>query len=246
MDIEVFFNEKDIDDYAILGISQIEATAGVHPSDLFPNAKSVIIFAKQAPDFVFLSDSRLKTHYLHSLIKEMDRIAYELSVLLTNEGSNTLPIPCYFPIKLEDGKLKGYLSFKHLAAQAGMGSIGLNSLLISEKFGVKLCLSCVLTEKAYDSKCNILEKSLCHECKKCVNACPSNAISNGMVEVTKCINFSNPIPKIVRPLFKVLMKRKLTKKYMEIIINNLSWNTEMICSECLTNCPYFNTNSKRG
>ena len=239
MEIEDFFKEKDVDDYAVLSVSSAESFAGVHPSNLLPNAKSIIIFAKQIPEFVFLIDNRIKTNYLYSLIKEMDRISYDFSVSLNNEGFNTVPLPCFFPIKLEDGKLKGYLSFKHLAEQAGMGSIGLNSLLISEKYGNSLCLSGIITEKPLTVKYNKLEKSLCHECNKCVHSCPAKAINNGCVEATKCINLSNQIPKLMRPLFAAFIKWNPTKKYMEILINNLSWNIDMVCSECLINCPYF-------
>ena len=244
MDIEEFFHEKDVDDYVILNVSQAEAIAGAHLIDLLPDVKSIIIYAKQIPDFVFLIDSRLKTNYLYSLIKEMDRISYEFSASLNSEGFNTIPVPCFFPVKLEDGKLKGYVSFKHLAEHGGMGSIGLNSLLISEKYGNRLCLSGILTEKSFTVKHNKLKKSLCHECNRCVHSCPAKAINNGRVEMTKCINFSNQIPKLIRPLFNTFMKREPIKKYMETIINNLSWNIDMICSECLINCPYYNTTSK--
>lgn len=92
-----------------------------------------------------------------------------------------------------------------------------------------------LIKKKYEK----LTKTLCLKCNKCIDSCTSKAIKDGKVELTKCINFSNQIPKIIKPLFKLLMKWKYTKKYIEILINTLSWNIEMICSECLINCPYF-------
>ena len=33
------------------------------------------------------------------------------------------------------------------------------------------------------------------------------------------------------------MKRRLTKKYIELLINLMGWNTEMVCSKCITSCP---------
>jgi len=244
MDMEKFFCEKGVDDYAVLNVSSVDALPGVHPNDLLPGAKSIIIFAKQIPEFVFLTDCGLKTNYLHSLIKEMDRISYEFSVDLNSEGFNTIPVPCFFPIKIEDGKPNGYLSFKHLAEQAGMGSIGQNSLLITEKYGNRLCLSGILTEKHYTAKYGTLEGSLCQKCNKCVLSCPTKAIQNGHVEATKCINLSNLIPTPVGPFVNTFAKGRRTKKYVEMIVNNVGWSADMVCSECLTVCPFFSAISK--
>jgi epoxyqueuosine reductase QueG len=244
MDIERYFNEKMIDDFAILDISKIEAYEGFYPHGLLPNSKSLIIFLKQIPDFIFTINAKLKTNYLHLLIKEMDKISYDFSFDLNNEGFNTVPVPCFFPIELKNGKLKGYLSLKHFAEKAGMGSIGLNSLLISEKYGNRLCLSAIITEKYFEPKKDELKKPLCHNCRRCINSCPSEAIKNGYVETTKCINFSNLVPVIIRPFIKNFMKWNFSKKYIEIMINTLSWNAEMVCSECLINCPFFKISNK--
>ena len=239
MRIEDFFDKNKIDDYSILDISKIENLEGFNPDSLLPNSKSIIVFAKQIPGFIFFTDKKIKTHYLYSIIKEMDKISYDLSVNFINDGFNAVAIPCFFPIRLKNGRMKGYLSFKHLAEQAGMGSIGLNSLLISEKYGNRLCFSAIITEKCFTVVKTEFKKPLCHNCYSCVNSCPSKAIKNGYVEAAKCINFQYSIPKIIRPLVNIFMKWNLTRKYMEILINTMSWNIEMICSECLINCPYF-------
>jgi epoxyqueuosine reductase QueG len=239
MNIEEFFSDNNIDDFAILDVSKTDTREKLNLNNLLPNSNSLIIFAKQIPDFVFLVNKKLKTYYLHSLIKEMDKIAYDFSAMLNKDGFNTLPVPCFFPVELKNGILKGYISLKHLAEKAGMGSIGLNTLLISEKYGNRLCLSAIITEKDYKAR-NVKPKELlCYNCKKCIDSCPSKAIRNGNVEIKKCINFNNQIPGFIRPFINIFMKWNFSKKFIEIIINTLSWNIEMICSECLINCPYF-------
>lgn len=245
MNIQAFFQEKNIDAYAVLDVSDVVTPAGFHPRDLLPSSKKVVIFAKQIPRFVFEIDNRAKTNYLYSLIREMDRISFELSEKLNREGAQTIPIPSFFPVKLKIKKLRGYLSLKHLAEQAGMGSIGLNSLLISEQYGNRLCLAAILTEKDLTITNQEPQKPLCLKCNKCLESCPAKAISNGKVEVTRCINFSNQIPKFIRPLFKLLMKWNPAQKYIEILINAISWDIEMVCSECLVKCSYFKIGSER-
>ncbi len=239
MDIKDFFRVKRVDDFAVIDAQAITAPKGFSPHALLPGFKRIVLFAKQIPDFVFRLEAELKTHYLYGLIREMDSIAHELSGHIHHEGYKNLPLPCFFPIRIKDGKLRGYVSFKHLAERAGMGSIGLNSLLISPKFGNRLCLTALMTEMKIEERTSVLEKPLCLKCNKCVASCPSKAIENGKVDARRCINVSGQVPGVIRPVFNKIVKWNSTKKYAETLINTLSWNINMLCSECLTNCPYF-------
>jgi epoxyqueuosine reductase len=238
MDINTFIKEKNIQEFAVMEIGAINAPNGFHPRDILPASKRLILLIKIIPEYIFNINSKAKSFQLYELIREMDRISYGLSVQLFNEGYKSVSIPCFFPIKIEKGKLRGYISFKHLAEQAGIGSLGLNTLLISKKYGNRLCLTAVITEKELDLLTHETV-DLCLKCNKCIKSCPSKAIDSNGVKVTKCINFSSPIPRIFRPLINPLMSNNRTKKNMEIIINTLSWNIDMICSECMINCPYF-------
>lgn len=238
MGINAFIKNKNIHDYAVMDIESIDAPVGYHPKDILPTSKRLILLVRIIPEYVFKIDSKSKSFFLYELIREMDRISFELSTQLFNEGYRSVSLPCFFPVKIDKGKLRGYISFKHLAEQAGLGSIGLNTLLISKKYGNRLCLTAVITEKELDLLTHE-SSNLCFMCKKCINSCPSKAIDENGVKVTKCINFNTPIPKIFRPLMKPLMNYGITKKYIEIVVNTMSWNTDMVCSECLINCPYF-------
>jgi epoxyqueuosine reductase len=238
MELDTFIKDKSIQEYAVMDIESINAPNGFHPIDILPTSKRLILLIKIIPEYIFNIKTKTKSFQLYELIREMDRISYGLSVQLSNEGYKSVSIPCFFPIKVEKGKLRGYISFKHLAEQAGIGSLGLNTLLISKKYGNRVCLTAVITEKELDLLAHEAV-DLCLKCNKCINSCPSTAIDGNGVKVTKCINFSSPIPRIFRPFVKPLMSNNRTKKYMEIIINTLSWNIDMLCSECMINCPYF-------
>ncbi len=179
------------------------------------------------------------------MINQMDNISFELCDILCCEGYKAISIPNFFPIKIHDGKLKGYLSLKHCAVGAGMGSIGLNNLLISEKYGNRLCLSALLTEEEIDYPIKKIHRNLCFNCNKCRDICPTNAIDKNGVKVTKCINFTYSIPKLARPVVQHMMGLRLTEKYLEIFVNIMGWNSEMVCSECLTVCSYYQTYNDR-
>jgi epoxyqueuosine reductase QueG len=244
MIIADFIKENNIDGYGTVRISDITAPKGFHPIDIVPEAKSVIILYKSIPHFIFNLDSKVKSFYLYNLINKMDIISFKLSESLNNEGFQSIPIITFFPVKVYENKLKGIVSLKHLATYAGIGSMGLNTLLITPEHGSCICLTGVITEKEYETTQNDNKKELCLKCNRCLESCPTKAISINGVEITKCLNFKYPIPIILSPLMKFLMKSRFSRKYIELFINLIGWNTEMVCSKCMTSCPYNNDKSK--
>lgn len=80
------------------------------------------------------------------------------------------------------------LSEKQLAADAGLGWIGRQSLLVTPEYGTFVLLGeLVVTEDAdaYDSPLS----DGCGECRRCVEACPANALlATRSVDASKCIS----------------------------------------------------------
>lgn len=74
------------------------------------------------------------------------------------------------------------------AARAGLGWIGKNSNLISRIHGSFVFIGSLLvdTELHYDKPV----KNLCGNCKKCIEACPTNAIIGPkLIDARKCISY---------------------------------------------------------
>jgi epoxyqueuosine reductase QueG len=99
-----------------------------------------------------------------------------------------LPLPCDSPYEYweEANSLgKGLISMKHAAVLCGIGTMGKNTLLLNRKYGNLLTIGAILTdlELASDAFCD----TICIEgCTKCLDACPVNAIENGMVNQKRC------------------------------------------------------------
>ncbi len=75
------------------------------------------------------------------------------------------------------------------AAKAGLGWIGKNGMLISKDFGSYTFLSelVISIELDYDSP---LAKNLCGSCVRCMQACPTKAITTPcVVDARKCISY---------------------------------------------------------
>jgi epoxyqueuosine reductase len=77
------------------------------------------------------------------------------------------------------------------AAKSGLGWIGKNTNLISKEFGSFVFIGELIIdlELEYDTPDSSREKDYCGTCAKCIDACPTNAISPYEVDARKCISY---------------------------------------------------------
>lgn len=189
-----------------------------YPEKLFPGAKSAIIFIshykqKKAPftkdGSVVASYARGRDyHHLHrKRLKKM--IAWlEMRTGMTSIAkgfSDSTPI-------LE----------KALAVQAGLGWFGKNTLLIHRKFGTFTLLSGLLTslELAFTGKSLRLPK--CGSCQKCIDACPTQALTPYRLDANKCLSYH-------------LIE---SKKQIPETIRNKNPGYAFGCDICQDSCPH--------
>jgi len=78
---------------------------------------------------------------------------------------------------------------KALAAKAGVGFVGKNSLLITQEFGSWVFLSEVITTLKIKPDELKPPFASCGSCRKCVDACPTGALSEYRVDSRKCIAY---------------------------------------------------------
>lgn len=81
----------------------------------------------------------------------------------------------------------GPVSERFFAAQAGLGWIGRNGLLIREKGGSYCFLASILTtlKLPYDSP----TPNRCGTCHRCEQACPTQALCNGACDARRCLSY---------------------------------------------------------
>ncbi|MCM8804552.1 MAG: tRNA epoxyqueuosine(34) reductase QueG [Candidatus Omnitrophica bacterium] len=111
---------------------------------------------------------------------------------------------------------------KYWAKKSGIGFIGKNSLIINPKFGSFIFLCEVIINKEFDEDKEI--ENLCGNCEKCIESCPTGAITKeGIIDVTKCISYLT------------IEKKELTEEERKIIKKG---NKIFGCEICQEVCPF--------
>lgn len=150
------------------------------PSWYLSNAKTVIVIGFYLYDINLDAWSRDEEkdksyHFADSiLIDQCQRIKN----FLTKKGFKSKIIP-----------YKPGLYLKDAAALAGIGPVGKNNLLITERYGSQVRLRALVTEAELLCGIPIRESSYCRICNICIDSCPANALENGNYNRDLCNNY---------------------------------------------------------
>lgn len=170
----------------LVGITPVErlagAPAGHKPTDLMPDARSVIVLASRMPREVIANTSRL-TFYTKAMAAKaelLDQIAYKVAAFLEEQGAKVLPVPAddpYTDWNAEERHGAGEVSHKHAAVTAGMGTLGKNTLLVTPEFGNRVALVSILTDLSLEPDEPLTHELCISSCSRCIEACPAGAIT---------------------------------------------------------------------
>jgi len=218
--------------------------------EILPGAKSVLVFGVRMIDSTLTparKNIRLPQFSTKCLYEEMDRVAFGISRYLDDLGYQAMPYSPYLPVEMrkESKGLIGDISHRHTAYEAGLGTLGKNRLLLTERFGPRVRLLSIVTDASLTPG-KRLEKDYCTNCNQCIRACPVGAIGDdGNVDVMKC---AGEIMKLGLPGITQFIKRWVgasdperltmlkTPTFWEIW-QNLTTGIFYYCFECLNACP---------
>lgn len=175
----------------LVGIASVEKTMaapeGHRPTDYLRSAQSVVVWATKLIDAVVNQMPSSRKEFTANNF-EADGINQEITFrtarFLEKAGYECYTISYFrreYPgMALADlVRLFGPVSMKHAAEAAGIGRIGLHSLLITPEFGPRHRMSAIITSAPLVPG-SPLNHQLCNPeaCGyRCANACPAGAIS---------------------------------------------------------------------
>lgn len=183
-----------------------------NPCLLLENARTILTFAfnyyypiERKKDFPIISRYALGSDY-HIVIKQkMNELIDYIKSIEPNFQ--------YF-LSVDGSKIPE----KVWAERCSIGWQGKHSLLITKEAGSWVCLAVLVTN--LDIEPDLPHKNLCGNCRKCIEACPTNAIyESGGINARKCISYNN------------IESRK------ETYINSFHGYLYG-CDICQENCPY--------
>lgn len=156
-------------------------TARTNPRERFPWAKSaVVILVPYASERPAANGDALSNHVARYALGDdyhevLDRILRKFEALFSSKTWRYVDT--------------GPLSDRALAAQAGLGWIGKNGMLIDEERGSYFFIGTLLT--SYENDIAATEVAdRCGACTRCIDACPTDAIlPNRTIASERCISY---------------------------------------------------------
>jgi epoxyqueuosine reductase QueG len=195
---------------------------GVAPGEEFPGvppwARSVVVVGMAALDPAL----DLELYVEEEGERWWSKWAYErlvagvarLALLLVAEGYRAQPLT------YEDSLAT--LDLKAAAVRAGLGVRGLNTLVITQRFGPRVRLGALFTDLDLPADQPIVDY-FCVSCTLCLAACPTRALGLDGLDRSRCIAEFEPDAAMV----------ELQKKLGQFPTPH----TRLQCAKCVTACP---------
>jgi len=153
----------------------------------FPDAKSVIVIAVPQPicEVTFNWEGRRIRTVVPPTYAQAVEMDQEIVDLLEKGDGNGVHL------------MRAILPHKTLAARTGLVEYGRNNITYVPKFGSFYRLTSFFTNRELpDDWRDVKVMERCDECRACLKACPTNAISDDrfLLHAERCITFHNEMP----------------------------------------------------
>jgi ferredoxin len=179
--------ELGIDRLGFVRWQDLEADAPSYdkPSQISTYLKTLIVLVKRYPTGAAISnDDAVRQYVIGRTARHLEEAAAELAYWLEERDvmaavlSAMIPDLRRQPLGYSCPAGQGSMLLRVAAVRAGLGSLGLNQMLLTPEFGPRLFLSGVLTDLDIEPD-QPFAAELCpglRECGRCAAACPEGAI----------------------------------------------------------------------
>ena len=183
----------------ICGIAPVDrfssAPKGFHPSNIYSDCQSVLVFAKKLPAESLFASSCIPYTYINRVItEEVDGLTLSLSRKLADLAVRNIPVPSDDPSEYwepDRSYARGILSLRHAGHLAGLGVLGKNTLLINDRFGNMIQLGALLLNPKLEGDPIAAYEACKEDCRLCIRSCPQSALDGITVDQQACRPLSN-------------------------------------------------------
>jgi len=226
------------------------------PSRLWPEAKTAISIGKRlllGAISVGTGDMAQNARWVAWRTNEyLNRRALEVGHFIEHQGPRALPLSNGTMVDPDwnNHGIFGELSHRHVAAEAGLGTIGVPTIIITPQFGPRVYFNTILTDAELEPDPRLDFDPCGDDCDECIRACPSKAIVRGRRTIKKASCIPLAMPHGVRTLQKYVKDvididdREKQKEHIDNF--DFAWlhralvqgvGTIAGCFHCLTACP---------
>jgi epoxyqueuosine reductase QueG len=162
------------------------------PGRSWPEARSAVAFFKRIPAGAFRARDLACVHHVDQLVlREMDKIAYRLARFLEAHGHRAFQNAAQETVWEYKNASYGALSTRHVAIEAGLGTLGLELNLLTREAGPRCYTTVVLTDAVLDADPRPTEQLCIGEpCSRCLHACPADAVLHWDLDKRACATFA--------------------------------------------------------
>lgn len=157
---------------------------GIEYSPFYPEFKSALVFAVPYGRMVTLKNYS-ENEFNQGILEAKNIIGLlieKLTRVLEDENARYYIPPV---AQSSEQELLAPFSFKYAAAKAGIGWIGKNDVVITERYGPRIRLSAVLIDEVFSYGIPYKEGCCPEECTACVDICPYGALKGIQWDLSK-------------------------------------------------------------
>jgi hypothetical protein len=180
----------------LLGVANIERFQGapqrMHPAEIFPEARSVIVTARRITRGVYrgIEEGTLWNNYTFYGYNKLNTLfrpkgTYETACYIEDHGWEA--VPCYpgvpeaqsprEPLRPGRAAPDVQMAIRIAGCAAGIGEMGWSKVFLTRRFGPRVRLGMILTDAELEPDPLVTEEQrVCDRCMACVADCPGHCI----------------------------------------------------------------------
>jgi ferredoxin len=216
----------------------------------FPDTKTVIsVVCRMNRENIRTPARSIANVEFHHSTDEVNEAARQIVAALERIGVRAINGGAAgFPMEADRWGSKIWLiSHKPVAVAAGMGQMGIHRNVIHPKFGNFISLGTVLVDAKVTEYCSPINYNPCLECKLCVAACPTGAISpDGQFNFSACYThnyrefmggFNDWVEQIAESGSARGYREKVSSAETVSMWQSLSFGANYKAAYCMAVCP---------
>ncbi|NLI74629.1 MAG: epoxyqueuosine reductase [Euryarchaeota archaeon] len=150
------------------------------PLSIWPEVCSVIVIGLPIDLPIIETAPSIYYHELYNTVNTfLDLSTYRLARFLDNHGYPSIYVPRdgYGSLSILKDNPFAFFSHRHAAYLAGLGTFGVNNMLLTPEYGPRVRLGTIFTTAELPVD-DVMDIDLCIKCMRCSRSCPVEALDD--------------------------------------------------------------------